>query len=75
MGGAAKKKKERRKKSKLVLAFWGGTSSSCPFGFLEDSGKGHKASWRKGEETVAKRLKEGRDAGGFAIEEEEGEKV
>ena len=30
--------------------------------------KEHTARWRKGEETLAKWLKEGKDTGGFAIE-------
>ena len=30
--------------------------------------KGHIACWRKGKETLAKWLKEGKDTGGFAIE-------
>ena len=30
--------------------------------------KGHIARWRKGKETLAKWLKEGKDTGGFAIE-------
>ena len=30
--------------------------------------KEHTTRWRKGEETLAKLLKEGKDTGGFAIE-------
>ena len=44
-----------------------GGSSFCPYDFLEDSAKEHKACWRKGEETLAKLLKEGNDTEGFAI--------
>ena len=44
-----------------------GSSSSYPSDLLEDSMKRHKARREKGEETLAKLLKEGRDARGFAI--------
>ena len=44
-----------------------GVSSSCPSDFSENSTEVHKAHWRKGEETLAKLLKEGKDARGFAI--------
>jgi len=49
-----------------MLAIMGG-SSFCPSDFLKDSAEEHKAPWRKGKETLAKLLKEGKDARGFAI--------
>ena len=36
--------------------------------------KGHKARSKKGEESLAKLLKEGRDTGGFAIKKKETER-
>ena len=41
---------------------------SFPSDFLEDSVKEHTAHWRKGEEALAKWLKEQNDSGGFIIE-------
>ena len=58
----------RKKKKKPVSTSCGRVSSSCSFDFLEDSVKEHKARWRKGEETLAKWLKERKDTRGFAIE-------
>ena len=52
-----------------------GGSSSHPSDFSKDSKKGHKARWRKGEETLAKFLKEGRDTGGFTIKRRDKKEV
>ena len=62
------------KEGKPVSASWSGVSSSYSYDFLEDPEKEHMASWRKGEETSAKWLKEGKDIGGFAITKEKGRK-
>ena len=64
----SEKKKKRKEKKKPVSASYGRASSSCSSDFLEDSMKEHTTCWRKGEETLAKWLKEGKDTRGFAKE-------
>ena len=49
------------------MASCGGDSSSCSFDFLVVSVREHAVRRRKGEETLAKWLKEGNGNGGFII--------